>query len=112
MENFKLVKSFEYKGHQCFIVSVHFMPELSHNGYVEVKHNQMEADYNDYNLNVPMELTYQGNSKKYGYSSDRIFIGFDTNHYYDTAITKSLQNVECVCREFVDALENYYETRI
>jgi len=74
-----------------------------HNGYIEIKESEHKEEF-DYHLCE--EVTFLGDLSFLGKDPDRIYIGFDTMHYYnhENPETKTLEHVKIQCIKIVDEL--------
>jgi hypothetical protein len=107
-----LVRSFTYRGLACEVIQNQWtlpddlrllVPEFSRpwcNGYITGPLALADAGAADRTVDAPGGVTYFAK----GLTPGAVTIGFDTAHVWDTAITKSPDAVERVCRAIVDQL--------
>lgn len=115
MESIQKVRDFIYKNRRCIVLKM-TLPfgtfGIYHNGYVELKPNEIKDDYNSYNMKSD-EITYIGKldrfAERYDFSDGKTYIGFDSAHYWNIGKPKSrtADYVEHTCKKIVNELEKH-----
>ena len=104
----KVVIQFLYKDRKCVIVRVECIAPIGtyHNGYVEIKEDELKDDYDNYYIQAE-EITFQGDLEYVDIKDGKVYIGFDTAHAHniDNRHTQTAEAVEQGCRRIVDELE-------
>lgn len=121
---FSFKRKFTYRGVKCVIVEVRpltpearkklqsklerepILPEITHNGYIEVK-QPYKSEYSHYNekYQLPEELTFSG-TLPYKQAGKSFYLGFDTLHLHDmeNPETTTYEAVKERTRKLADAL--------
>lgn len=127
MKGHKVVKDFRYKGRRCVVIKIdrsESMKELPksmmgafapyHNGYVELKKNEIKEDYDEYEIESD-EITYEGSlefPRDLDASDGKTYIGFDSAHYWndEKPESKTANYVANTCKKIVDEIDGKMRT--
>ena len=110
----KVVKEFNYGKRRCVVISIKWnlpkeiksIPKVWHNGYVETKGYEQGVETNTEAITYRGNLDFSHNGKGLDASDGKMYIGFDTMHYYNfnNPKTQTAKYVERRCMMMVDEL--------
>ena len=134
MDRLKLIKDFRYKNRRCIVIKMELIkPSLMdgmgglsnsklpknffvayHNGYVELKDDELKNDCGDYDIDSD-EITYYGDLTNFqalhnlkDLPDGKFYVGFDSAHSWnhEHPESKTAEYVVNTCKKIVEELNN------